>query len=236
MLTAICLLCLSIQCMSWTLIRATASYHKVSAGSMNEGGHWPFPLSARGAKMFDSMLHKAWWSSLFRLCGARLSGLALATKEAEAFSPPSVFTWKFLYLYSTSMHISLLKWNNTYPELQVAHSIYNTKCFTSSNASIYSACVEFHEEAFCHWTKSGNRGRGNVNTHNRNTWWTWHLTDQNHLSSEVQKLYDVHSVRFYHSHATPIKIVIFFTWYTIRVKFPQIPFSSIFKSIFIPLL
>lgn len=92
--TDICLLCLSIQCISCTLIRATASYHTVSAGSTPEGGHWPFPPSARGARMFESILHNAWWSSLFRLWGARLRGLAFATKEADAFRPPSVFTWQ----------------------------------------------------------------------------------------------------------------------------------------------
>lgn len=93
-LTAICLLCLSIHCISWPLIRVTASYHSVSAGSTPDGGHWLFPPSARGARMFESMLQRAWWSSLFRLCGALIRGLAFATNEADAFNPPSVLTWK----------------------------------------------------------------------------------------------------------------------------------------------
>lgn len=59
-LTDTCLLCLSIQYMSCPLILPTASYHRVSAGSTPEGGHWLFPQSASGARMFDSILHSAW--------------------------------------------------------------------------------------------------------------------------------------------------------------------------------
>lgn len=59
-LTAICLLCLSIHGMSCNLILPTASYHRESAGSTPEGGHWLFPPSASGARMFESILHRAW--------------------------------------------------------------------------------------------------------------------------------------------------------------------------------
>lgn len=97
-LTAICLLCFSIQGMRCNLIRATASYHRDSAASTPEGGHWLFPPSASGARMFESILQSAWWNSLFRLLGERLRGFAFATKEADAFSPPSVLTWQLPYV------------------------------------------------------------------------------------------------------------------------------------------
>lgn len=89
-----CLLCLSIQWISWPLIRPTASYQRESAGSTPTGGQLFFPPSASGAKMLDSMTHRACWSSLFLLLGERFRGFALATNEADAFRPPSVFTCK----------------------------------------------------------------------------------------------------------------------------------------------
>lgn len=90
--TDICLLCLSIQCISCPLIWATASYQRVSAESPQDGGQWFLPPSASGANILESMLHNACWSSLFLLWGARIRGFAFATKEAEAFNAPSVLT------------------------------------------------------------------------------------------------------------------------------------------------
>nr|GEX58934.1 hypothetical protein [Tanacetum cinerariifolium] len=58
----------------------------------SSGGQSSFPPSATGDKMFDNILQSAWRSSLFRLWGARFRGLAFATKETEAFRPPSVLT------------------------------------------------------------------------------------------------------------------------------------------------
>lgn len=103
-LTAICLLCFSIHGMSCNLIRPTASYHRESAASTPVGGHWLFPPSASGARMFESILQSAWWNSLFRLWGERLRGLAFATKEADALSPPSVLTCQFLIVNSLSSY------------------------------------------------------------------------------------------------------------------------------------
>lgn len=141
--------------MSCTLIRATASYHKISAGSTPEGGHWPFPLSVSGANIFESMLQSAWWSSLLRLWGARFRGLAFATKDADAFRPPSVFTWKLVSRHpDVSEVIQMVTSIYTYPQLKVAHSIDNTECFTSCNTSINPASIELHEESLGYRTKS----------------------------------------------------------------------------------
>ena len=41
-------------------MRATASYHKLSAGCTPGGGQLPFPPSSSGAKMFDNILQSAW--------------------------------------------------------------------------------------------------------------------------------------------------------------------------------
>ena len=53
-----CLLCFSIQWISCTLMRPTASYQSVSAGSATEGGHWLLPPSESGARMLESILQR----------------------------------------------------------------------------------------------------------------------------------------------------------------------------------
>lgn len=135
--------------MSCCLILVTASYHRASAGSTPVGGHWLFPPSARGARMFESILHKAWWSSLFRLWGARLSGFAFATKEADAVRAPSVLTWKCSYIYYLHSKACLqfvLDYSKSYPKLQVTHSVDYTECFTSGKAIINTPSIQFHEK------------------------------------------------------------------------------------------
>lgn len=42
----------------------------------------------------------------------------------------------------------------TYPKLQVAHPINDAKGFTSGNTSVNPTCIEFHEKALSHRTKS----------------------------------------------------------------------------------
>nr|GEY74360.1 protein furry homolog-like [Tanacetum cinerariifolium] len=95
----------------------------LSAGCTPGGGQSPFPPSASGAKMFDSILQSAWRSSLFRLWGAQFRGLAFATRETKAFRPPSVLTCQ-----------------------KVAHSINDTECFTSSTTGINPTSIEFYEK------------------------------------------------------------------------------------------
>lgn len=43
--------------------------------------------------------------------------------------------------------------SHTYPKLQVAHPINDTKRFTSGNISINPTGIEFHEKALSHGTK-----------------------------------------------------------------------------------
>ncbi len=92
-LTITCLLCLSIHWVSWFRIRRTASYHRGKACSTPEGGQAPRPPSARGARMLDNMLHKAWCNSVFFLAGVRSNGFAFTTNDVDALSPPNVVTW-----------------------------------------------------------------------------------------------------------------------------------------------
>jgi hypothetical protein len=96
-LTATCLLCLSIQYVSWTLIRATASYQSDNAGSTPSGGQWFLPPLVSRASILESMLHKACCSSLFLLLGGRFKGFAFAMNDTEALRAPSVFTWTQRY-------------------------------------------------------------------------------------------------------------------------------------------
>ena len=91
-LTIMCLLCFSIQCISCACKWNAASYHILNIASTPDGGHCPFSASATGASMLKSMLQRAWWNSDFFLCGVRVRGFAFAMKAVDAFNPLTVLT------------------------------------------------------------------------------------------------------------------------------------------------